>query len=527
MKLHLANYWLCPRQFLFLDGWMLKLKVLTFNHLLLQIRWLNTLSITRYTRLLSRWVLWELTVNGRTFWKATGLTLKARNNSGSFSIRIENPKLWWPNGLGKQNLYNLSFRLGSKDKLIEQRNVKLGLRDIKLVKGKGSFGYEFLVNHNPLFIKGVEWNSLLRASNLSVEKAIGFAKDMNINFLYVSESVLPDEFYQLCDESGILVGQTCNLDRRIGDYDTIKTLKKHSEEVILALANSTKQYSLPKNQITFSTYFNVPTSTSSFVLNSAKIDNVDFNEYYKANYSANKTPVYKTIARAEYLKDKVERNRLNMPGTMGVKLSVDTSDVNSFNPISPIYHSLRKALNHIIVKPVLRGGNLEVYSVSDAFKNMDAILLVKRFDFNGNVLYTKQIPVNIPPNSSALLISVKKAELNADGNTTGSFVFVQLNQPNLTLAENLLFFCPARELNLKKGQLTIRANATANGFNLILRSPVLLHNLCFETRSGKAVFLNNDIDLLPNTRTKIPVLFSGTKKELLDDLTYYSLNDFD
>ncbi len=53
---------------------------------------------------------------------------------------VENAKLWWPNGYGKQYLYTFLITLKIGDITVDEKTVKIGLRDLKLIREKDEYG---------------------------------------------------------------------------------------------------------------------------------------------------------------------------------------------------------------------------------------------------------------------------------------------------------------------------------------------------------------------------------------------------
>lgn len=137
------------------------------------------------------------------------------------TLVITNPKLWQPNGTGKQNLYNLTVHIGNSDTLTQT----IGLRTIELVTQKDSIsdfaalrnkngtGFYFKVNNHYVYIKGANYVPLdMFPSSVTKERfksIIQAAKDANMNMLRVWGGGIyeDDYFYQLCDEAGIMVWQ--------------------------------------------------------------------------------------------------------------------------------------------------------------------------------------------------------------------------------------------------------------------------------------------------------------------------------
>ncbi len=81
---------------------------------------------------------------------------------------LMNPKLWWPNGYGKQSLYKLTFQfLGSGNELMDEREITMGVREIQTRWDSHTRSREVLVNGQKIFIKGGDWivsDAMLRLS---------------------------------------------------------------------------------------------------------------------------------------------------------------------------------------------------------------------------------------------------------------------------------------------------------------------------------------------------------------------------
>ena len=141
---------------------------------------------------------------------------KINTNSiiNKIELEIENPKLWWPNGEGEQNLHNLEINLLEDDKPIDYMVRKVGIRTInlQLVENDKST-FRFLINNRPVFVKGVNWipadSFLHRVKDAKYESLLKLAKDANMNFVRVWGGGFyeNDIFYELCDEMGLLVWQ--------------------------------------------------------------------------------------------------------------------------------------------------------------------------------------------------------------------------------------------------------------------------------------------------------------------------------
>ena len=131
--------------------------------------------------------------------------------------RIENPQLWWPNGLGEQPLYEIVVRLKEGGEVVDERREKIGLRSLKLVRKEDAFGESFYheVNGIPVFAKGADYipedNIFSRITKERTRTLLTHCKACHFNAIRVwGGGYYPDDwFFELCDELGLLVFFDC------------------------------------------------------------------------------------------------------------------------------------------------------------------------------------------------------------------------------------------------------------------------------------------------------------------------------
>lgn len=126
---------------------------------------------------------------------------------------FENPKLWWPNGYGHQNMYDLKMKfLVAGKQLSDEEVVPVGIREIQRTWNNRTRSMEIRVNGQKIFIKGGNWiisDAMLRFSPERYDAEIRYHRDMNLNLIRIWGGALPErpEFYDACNKYGLLVLQ--------------------------------------------------------------------------------------------------------------------------------------------------------------------------------------------------------------------------------------------------------------------------------------------------------------------------------
>ena len=148
--------------------------------------------------------------------KASVKVILNSHEEKSFSldeIKISNPSLWWPNGMGDQPLYNIKFDFISEDGVkMDSEQTTFGIRETGHYFDNKIKAQVFTVNGQKVFIKGGNWiasDALLRLSKERYEAEIRFHAGMNMNMIRVWGGGLTErpEFYDACDKYGILIWQ--------------------------------------------------------------------------------------------------------------------------------------------------------------------------------------------------------------------------------------------------------------------------------------------------------------------------------
>lgn len=182
-------------------------------------------------------------------------------------LNMNNPRLWWPNGYGKPELYELELTAKEDDKLSDARKLKFGIREMSyelmvndgnknirvaytpnstvnkgkpvfdyenrvnftkdnqlatIAKGADTSGLEILPDNDPIgpffairvngvriFCRGGNWgmdDGMKRVSRERLEPYIRLHRDANFNIIrnWTGETT-EEDFYALCDEYGMLV----------------------------------------------------------------------------------------------------------------------------------------------------------------------------------------------------------------------------------------------------------------------------------------------------------------------------------
>ena len=193
-------------------------------------------------------------------------------------VTIQNPQLWWPNGLGKQPLYRVTVRLATGD----TRVWRIGLRTMTVSREKDEWGEEFchVVNGVKVFAMGADYipedNILARVTPERTRRLLEDCKAANFNAIRVwGGGYYPDDaFYDICDELGLMVWQdlmyacafydlTPDFERsiRVETHQNVARLRHHASLALICGNNEMEMFMAGANSalINHRTWEFVPT----------------------------------------------------------------------------------------------------------------------------------------------------------------------------------------------------------------------------------------------------------------------------
>ena len=129
----------------------------------------------------------------------------AASKTVKHSIALTNPKLWWPNGYGDPNLYDVELKFENSD----TTQFKAGIRQFTYSEEGGAL--RFWINGRRFVPFGGNWGfseSMLRYRAREYEAAMRYHRDMHFNMVrnWVGQ-VGEDAFYEAADRNGIVIMQ--------------------------------------------------------------------------------------------------------------------------------------------------------------------------------------------------------------------------------------------------------------------------------------------------------------------------------
>ena len=152
--------------------------------------------------------------SGKTLAKQE-ININSGDNTYSMDFAINNPKLWWCNGLGEPYIYDFAIELTTAKGFSYTKEIPLGIQTLQTVLEDDEHGKSLYVelNGERVFMKGADYIPqhpfVSEVTDEDYRNIISMAAESNMNMLRVwGGGVYPnDAFFELCNRHGILVWQ--------------------------------------------------------------------------------------------------------------------------------------------------------------------------------------------------------------------------------------------------------------------------------------------------------------------------------
>ncbi len=121
-------------------------------------------------------------------------------------LNIGDPRLWWPYGLGPQNLYTLHLQFKSGGVVSDHQDVQFGIREFTSELDAVQHRV-FRINGRRILIRGAGWthDMMLRVDDERTENELRYARDMHLNTIRLEGKMLDDHFFDVADRLGLMI----------------------------------------------------------------------------------------------------------------------------------------------------------------------------------------------------------------------------------------------------------------------------------------------------------------------------------
>jgi beta-mannosidase len=169
---------------------------------------------------------------------------------GKKRLQVENIEFWWPNGYGKQSLYDVVLKLVDGSGNVQAKyQERIGIRTIKLDYKESTADtevseFKFIVNGVDIYVRGTNWvplDALHSRDQRHLLDILPMVLDLNCTMVrcWGGNVYEGHDFFDYCDENGIMVwqdfAQACNRSPQTVEF--ADKMKREARTIVSKLRN--------------------------------------------------------------------------------------------------------------------------------------------------------------------------------------------------------------------------------------------------------------------------------------------------
>lgn len=239
---------------------------------------------------------------------------------------------------------------------------------------------------------------------------------------------------------------------------------------------------------------------------------------------------FSQLLQAEGIRTAIEAHRAAKPRCMGTLYwqfndcwpVISWSGIDHEGEWKALQYFVRKAYQDVlpVILPSMDG--IQVMMISDRNKKVRGKLKVTLMDFSGKKVLQMNRTLKLPPNASVSVLGMTIQELGIQPFSPNHLVHIQFLTKKQSY-ENIHYFAPLGKLALKPADLRIKVSSIPGGFEIEIKSDVLVKNVLPAMKYDSAHFSDKYFDILPG---KARVIHCHTKLGQNDFLEQFHLKSF-
>ncbi|MGL5318794.1 MAG: beta-mannosidase [Bacteroidales bacterium] len=240
------------------------------------------------------------------------------------------------------------------------------------------------------------------------------------------------------------------------------------------------------------------------------------------------------ILQGDAIKTAIEAHRRDMPYCMGTLFwqhndcwpVASWSSRDYYGRWKAQHYFTKKAFNDILVSPIAKDNQLDVYVISDKLARQSMTLEVRVIDFSGNQVYSDKRKVTVPANTSTKLFTAELSKVLKGRKSNEVAVVAKLtDKNNKPVSDNVYYLTKQKYVDFPQVKITHKVEKADGGYRVQLVSDKLARGVFMSIEGLNNFFGDNYFDLLPNEPKEIFVTSDLPQEDFVRQLKIRSMVD--
>ena len=219
------------------------------------------------------------------------------------------------------------------------------------------------------------------------------------------------------------------------------------------------------------------------------------------------------VLQGDAIKTAIESHRRQMPYNMGTLFwqhndcwpVASWASRDYYGRWKAQHYYVRKAYDDILISPVVEGGDLKVYAVSDRLENTSGRLQLQVCQFDGTVVHHWDKSVGISGNDSRVCFSAPLAKLLEGADRGTVYVRVDYTDKSGRVYHNNYCLGKQKDMDYPKVDLQTEVHSIEGGYEVMVSSDKFARAVCLSVADNESVYSDNYFDVQPKSSVQVQV----------------------
>ena len=219
------------------------------------------------------------------------------------------------------------------------------------------------------------------------------------------------------------------------------------------------------------------------------------------------------VLQGDAIKTAIESHRRQMPYNMGTLFwqhndcwpVASWASRDYYGRWKAQHYYTRKAYDDILISPVVEGGDLKVYAVSDRLENTSGRLQLQVCQFDGTVVHHWDKSVGISGNDSRVCFSAPLAKLLEGADRGTVYVRVDYTDKSGRVYHNNYCLGKQKDMDYPKVDLQTEVHSIEGGYEVMVSSDKFARAVCLSVADNESVYSDNYFDVQPKSSVQVQV----------------------
>ena len=219
------------------------------------------------------------------------------------------------------------------------------------------------------------------------------------------------------------------------------------------------------------------------------------------------------VLQGDAIKTAIESHRRQMPYNMGTLFwqhndcwpVASWASRDYYGRWKAQHYYVRKAYDDILISPVVEGGDLKVYAVSDRLENTSGRLQLQVCQFDGTVVHHWGKSVGISGNDSRVCFSAPLAKLLEGADRGTVYVRVDYTDKSGRVYHNNYCLGKQKDMDYPKVDLQTEVRSIEGGYEVMVSADKFARAVCLSVADNESVYSDNYFDVQPKSSVQVQV----------------------